>query len=599
MEEKIGLFWHQHITRLGRRTHPDATIRLVDMRHHALCLFRAFGGSGSIQIAESEPCTYTGLRHWAERLGGQGRRIILARLGPHYFGIPGSIGFYPDRANNRRLIDWWAALAAQLGMCRGSWLERHIQATLAILHDYPGLADDYQHLVRAELIRRPQPDSLPAERASQEHQLRQLLTNPGLRPKFPVLFDQLEPVVLWLMPGPRGQASACNHLQKNPTQKSGVHQSQRDNRIRQFNYEQDPGDQQGLLIFRPESIFSWSEYSPGRHQEDANDDEDLGEALDDLDQLTLSGQSVSMQRVLELQVHQPEQKIPRHTDTGKGDEWDYVNKVLRRGCCRIVQKSADASTGHPLFPLSASIQRQLDRQWQHWDLQQRRIQHQDDGELDLSAYLDQKTRRQNQHRVFQRLHRHQHDLACLLLADASLSTESTLRSGRSIADVMSDAMRMLAYTLKKQNDPWAIYSFHSQGQVVHIQEHKRFSDSLVLDERLFWQPQGYTRMGPAIRHAVSLLEDQPQNQRLLLLLSDGKPNDRDYYEGRYGLEDCRHAVLQARRTGTHVFCVTLDKEGGPYLPYLFGSAGYSLMQRCEDLPLALPRIYARLREYWL
>ncbi len=598
MEEQIGLWWHRQITRMGQRSYPDAAVPLTKIRTRALCMFRAMGGAGSIQIAESEPGPYTGLRHWGQRLGGQGRRISLARLGQQYFGLPGSIAIYPDLEDNQRLVDWWAALAAQVSIRKGTWQERQRQATLAILAQYPGLAEHYRHLCHAERLRRPEPSALPPERARQEQQLRRLLAHPERPAEFPLQMELLEPVVLWLLPGLKGKCVQSSESSEVSSPKSGRHHSQQDDRVRHFDYEEDPGDKQGLLIFRPESIFSWSEYSPGQHQEAPNDHEDPGEAMDDLDRLTLSRQSVSMKRVLDLHVHQSEQQVPARSGTHEADEWNYVAKELQRGCCRVIQKTVEACEQHPVHPLPAAIQRQLDRQWQNWDLQPRRQRHQEDGELDLSAYIDQKSDRQPQQRVFQRNHRHQRDMASLLLVDASLSTESTLRSGRSIAEVMSDALRMLAYTLKKQNDPWAIYSFHSHGRTLNIQEHKCFAEPLAQDNRLYWQPQGYTRMGPAIRHAVSLLDRQPQSQRLLLLLSDGKPNDRDYYEGRYGLEDCRHAVLQARRTGTHIFCVTLDKEGGPYLPYLFGAAGYSLMQRCEDLPLALPRIYARLRESW-
>ena len=60
------------------------------------------------------------------------------------------------------------------------------------------------------------------------------------------------------------------------------------------------------------------------------------------------------------------------------------------------------------------------------------------------------------------------------------------------------------------------------------------------------EPEYFTRTGAAIRHATSLLMAQPAAHRLLLLLSDGKPNDVDVYEGKYGLEDTRQAVAEAR-----------------------------------------------------
>jgi len=101
-------------------------------------------------------------------------------------------------------------------------------------------------------------------------------------------------------------------------------------------------------------------------------------------------------------------------------------------------------------------------------------------------------------------------------------------------------------------------------------------------------------MGAAIRHGAGVLKNQPAGRRLLLILTDGKPNDLDVYEGRYGIEDTRHAVQEARCTGLQPFCVTIDKKGNEYLPHLFGTGGYVVIRNPAELPSRLPLLYARL-----
>ncbi|HCD55913.1 MAG TPA: protein norD, partial [Halieaceae bacterium] len=108
------------------------------------------------------------------------------------------------------------------------------------------------------------------------------------------------------------------------------------------------------------------------------------------------------------------------------------------------------------------------------------------------------------------------------------------------------------------------------------------------------KPGYYTRMGTAIRHLTSGLADLGQRHRLLLVLTDGKPNDTDYYEGRYALEDTRHAVREARRAGVRVFAVTIDRESQGYFPRIFGRGGYSVVYRPEHLSTALPAIYRQI-----
>ncbi|MFT3858712.1 MAG: VWA domain-containing protein [Aquabacterium sp.] len=87
---------------------------------------------------------------------------------------------------------------------------------------------------------------------------------------------------------------------------------------------------------------------------------------------------------------------------------------------------------------------------------------------------------------------------------------------------------------------------------------------------------------------------RPERQRLLLLLTDGKPNDLDHYEGRFGLEDTRHAVQAARQAGLLPFCITIDQAAPEYLPYLFGQNGYALVHRPQDLVSRLTQIVGQL-----
>jgi nitric oxide reductase NorD protein len=80
---------------------------------------------------------------------------------------------------------------------------------------------------------------------------------------------------------------------------------------------------------------------------------------------------------------------------------------------------------------------------------------------------------------------------------------------------------------------------------------------------------------------------EPASQRLLLLLSDGKPNDVDVYEGRYGVEDMRRAVIEAKLQGIAPFCLTVDRHAAGYLPGVFGVNQYALLAKPSNLPAVL------------
>jgi nitric oxide reductase NorD protein len=108
------------------------------------------------------------------------------------------------------------------------------------------------------------------------------------------------------------------------------------------------------------------------------------------------------------------------------------------------------------------------------------------------------------------------------------------------------------------------------------------------------EPQRYTRAGAAIRHATGLLVARPALHRLLILLSEGKPNDVDLYEGRYGVEDMSRAVAEETLQSVHPFCLTVDRHAPQYLAGVFGPGRYAVLQHPQLLPVVLADILRKL-----
>ena len=96
-------------------------------------------------------------------------------------------------------------------------------------------------------------------------------------------------------------------------------------------------------------------------------------------------------------------------------------------------------------------------------------------------------------------------------------------------------------------------------------------------------------MGFAIRHLTSLLDGVEARTKLLVTLSDGKPDDyQDGYRGPYGIEDTRQALIEARRRGVHSFCITIDREARDYLPHMCGASHYVIIDDVGMLPRKVP-----------
>jgi len=108
------------------------------------------------------------------------------------------------------------------------------------------------------------------------------------------------------------------------------------------------------------------------------------------------------------------------------------------------------------------------------------------------------------------------------------------------------------------------------------------------------EPRDYTRMGVTIRHLTKLLNDVSARTRLLITLSDGKPDDYDGYRGEYGIEDTRQALAEAKRAGIHPFCITIDQQAREYLPHMYGAVNYTLIDDVRQLPIRVSNVYRQL-----
>src|SRR5699024_2416760 len=166
-------------------------------------------------------------------------------------------------------------------------------------------------------------------------------------------------------------------------------------------------------------------------------------------------------------------------------------------------------------------------------------------DVDLDAYIealsDKHAGRIMSQALYQNDYRGKRDTAIMLLIDISGSTDSWLSANQRIIDVEREALLLVCHALEAVGDPYAVLAFSGEGpHGVTIQPIKHYAEpygQMVSQRIAALEPDRYTRTGAALRHATAMLMQEPAHHRLLLLLSDGKPNDADQYEGRYGVED--------------------------------------------------------------
>jgi nitric oxide reductase NorD protein len=612
MEEWVGQLWHKVITRAADNHYPEAAVTLDEVAQPVGILFRALGGDGALRVTASEASAHHARRSWLQRIAGTHQGVELAWRDDQTLRLPPRIDLFPDRHLNRQLYRWLAAMAAQQGAhhirVARPWLQHNQQLTHELLQRYPGLRSLYAELLAAQLVLRPDPATLPPDEAQLERVIQQALREPGSVMKNPVLSRAPQPVHLWLHPAPPLTSEGVAARREDPDQPQGggnTHDPE-EQRQRRAERTEAPQENQGLITMRMESIFGKAEYVKlDRGTEDEEDMSAAKAAADDMEFLSVTQGKTSASRI------RFDLDLPSAADDdialGAGirlPEWDYKKRVMREDyCCLQPMLAADA----PPMPLPAHLHktsRRLRNQFQ--GLAPARIWYrgQEDGsEIDLDAYERFVTQRSlgvvaEDGRLYRELRQGGRDLSCLLLADLSLSTDAAISNEARIIDVIRDALYLFADALEATGDRFALYGFSSRRR-----DHVRFHLLKNFDEKYGAKIRGriakikpgyYTRMGTAIRQSTRLLAAQGGSQKLLLILTDGKPNDLDQYEGRYGIEDTRMAIHEARRQGLRPFCVTIDKQGRDYLPHIFGSSGYVVIRRPSELPQQLPLLYAQL-----
>jgi len=282
------------------------------------------------------------------------------------------------------------------------------------------------------------------------------------------------------------------------------------------------------------------------------------------------------------------------------DEWDYQRRHYRKRWCAVRERTLNP-VHNDFVALTLArhgpLIRQLRRTFEGLRGEDKVLKRQAEGEeIDFDALVESLADHHDGRELSDRLYAHrqrlERNIAVAFLVDMSGSTRGWIN------DAEREALLLLCEALESLGDRYAVYGFSGQTRKrCEIYPVKRFDepyDAAVQGRISAIAPQDYTRMGFAIRHMIQLLRQQEVRTRLLVTLSDGKPDDYSDYRGEYGIEDTRQALIEAKRAGIHPFCITLDREGSEYLSHMYGAVNWVLVDEVRKLPLKVADIYRRL-----
>lgn len=283
------------------------------------------------------------------------------------------------------------------------------------------------------------------------------------------------------------------------------------------------------------------------------------------------------------------------------DEWDYRRLAFRRDWCHLYEREGPAGEDawvDAVRARHAHLIRSVRRRFEALRGEDKAERRQLEGEeIDLDAQVearaDRRARSEPSPRLFVHRRKTERSLAVMFMVDMSGSTKGWVN------DAERESLVLLCEAIEALGDAYAIYGFSGWTRTrCDIYRIKAFADRYDAAARrriAGIEARDYTRMGVAVRHLSGLLGRQQVRHKLLVTLSDGRPDDHgDEYRGRYGIEDTRQALLEAREKGIRSYCVTIDRHGADYLPQLYGPAHYSVIDDARKLPQKLAEIYRKL-----
>ncbi|MEQ1592146.1 MAG: VWA domain-containing protein, partial [Thiobacillaceae bacterium] len=282
-------------------------------------------------------------------------------------------------------------------------------------------------------------------------------------------------------------------------------------------------------------------------------------------------------------------------------EWDHGRQHYRKNWCVMREKPVQPVYDNfyrETLDKHAPIVKHLRKRFEAMRDENRLEKRQSDGdEIDIDALIealaDARDGREMSDRLFVRQHRAERNIAVVFLVDMSGSTKGWINEAE------REALILLCEALELLGDRYAIYGFsgttRKRCELFRIKTFDEAYSPEVKARIAGIRPQEYTRMGFAIRHMTTLLNQIAARTKVMVTLSDGRPDDYfDVYRGVYGVEDTRMALLEAGRTGIHPFCITLDHDARDYLPHMYGAARYIILDDVRQLPVKVTDIYRKI-----
>ncbi|MBX2924472.1 MAG: VWA domain-containing protein [Chitinophagaceae bacterium] len=289
----------------------------------------------------------------------------------------------------------------------------------------------------------------------------------------------------------------------------------------------------------------------------------------------------------------------------KYDEWDFKKRAYLPGFCKVYPKTQLTTQAsyynHTIAKYKTVLNglRKMLTSVNNRLLQQRRQLQGETFDLDAltDMYTDIHSGVSPDERIYFSQRKKEKDIAILVLLDISLSSDG-YAAGNRVIDVEKEVSILFSEILHEFDIDFAIDGFYSKTRnyttYLTLKDFNESWDTAKLRIGAA-EPGGYTRIGPALRHAGARMDRQPARNKWIIVLSDGKPNDYDKYEGQHGIQDIKQALRELNERRINSYALAIEAQAKYYLPQMFGQHHYQILTSPEALLQSLAKLYEKIK----
>jgi len=286
-------------------------------------------------------------------------------------------------------------------------------------------------------------------------------------------------------------------------------------------------------------------------------------------------------------------------------EWDYKKHQHKPDWCFIRQQTlhdSDVSWVQRTATKHRGVILDLRKKLAALATQTQRAKRQPFGpDLDIDAVIAAQVAQRTGHTADERLYiyrqRKLHDVAAIIVMDQSYSTDAWIDDSR-VLDTIRETLYCVGEVLDEFIETFAVAGFSSNTR-------RQCDFNVIKDFHEPWrssrarlghlEAQGYTRIGPALRHAQELLMRESAEKKVIFLITDGRPCDYDRYEGEYGIRDVRKAIESGARNGIMTHAFAIEKRACEQFPRMFSRQHYDIVPNPRALVASMCGVFARLK----